>query len=1126
MAAAFAPADALPEIQVPTSAGGALRGLGRMTARVPGRTEVVGGVTLARHEVRVDVRQGIATTTVEEVFLNETDRVLEGRYVFPVPASASVSRLALWVGDELVEGEMVERDRAARIFRGIVDDTVRPRDPALLEWAQGSELSLKIFPIPARGDRRVLLSYEEPLSELAGAGRYVYPLSAGEDRGTKVGHLSVVVRIEGDDVIDIATPSHAAAITNERGATTVSFTADDVAPDRDFVLTWKKPKREAAVAALDASTRSFLLRAPVDLPASADVPPARGSSRVVVLDASRSQSAGTLAAQASLATAAVAAMEEGDRFAVLACDSACTSYPEDGLATASPEMGEALRAWLARLTPKGSSDLGGAITAGAQRLPPTDGAQLILLSDGSPSSGELTVGAIVARARAALAGEADVRVVGIGRSVDELVLRAVADGVEATYERLDPGASPARRIDEVVLGLAQPVVRGVEVELPSGATLAAAAPRALRLGDELQLAGAGGMGSGETLRLRGRLGQSPYERAFGVTVSDGPAGLAGRAFARARIDALMREGGAAHDAEIVDLSRRFFVLSRKTSLLVLENDAMFRAFGIERTRSKDPTSNERKIPKVRMGGELPEPSGIGPAGGPPVANWGSLLRDGDLGAKGNMWGDEIGSSFGSGGLGLSGIGEGGGGKGEGKIGLGNIGTIGRGADTGTGQGFGSGHGRLGGSHRSKPPQVRLGATSVSGRLPPEVIQRIVRQNFGRFRLCYERGLRNDPNLSGTVVVSFVIGESGAVSSTTAGGSLADKEVSSCVASSFARLSFPQPEGGQVRVRYPLSFSPGDDAPASSSTWRPSTAPSWTERPTPTHVETDGAWTTLGEPDLERLRATLASDDTKRSAHVALVRGLVLRGRFAEAQQRAAHLAELDPDSADAVDLLAQASLASGDRVAALSALDGLAELSPGSARVHRRIARGMEAAGDERRACAHWRSLVSLEPSDKEAKVESSRCRARVMGERTHVLDELSTGRDDVHPNLAALLTAVRVGSVPAYTAPAPSGVVSAKASCDGGLPCPEPVSIDAAGRVISPFLPSERGEAWARLDGWQVRTVLVGGGDGVRVKLTVTAGGASRTVTFDHAATLDHAAKLAAHGARDRRSVLTQSSF
>ena len=126
-------------------------------------------------------------------------------------------------------------------------------------------------------------------------------------------------------------------------------------------------------------------------------------------------------------------------------------------------------------------------------------------------------------------------------------------------------------------------------------------------------------------------------------------------------------------------------------------------------------------------------------------------------------------AFGSGGLGLSGIGEGGGGRGEG-IGLGNIGGLGHGAGTGTGQGFGSGHGRLGGSHKTRAPKVRMGATSVNGRLPAAVIQRIVRQNFGRFRMCYEQGLARNPNLEGRVGVRFVIGRDGSVSNVGNGGS--------------------------------------------------------------------------------------------------------------------------------------------------------------------------------------------------------------------------------------------------------------------------------------------------------------------------------------------------------------------
>jgi hypothetical protein len=202
----------------------------------------------------------------------------------------------------------------------------------------------------------------------------------------------------------------------------------------------------------------------------------------------------------------------------------------------------------------------------------------------------------------------------------------------------------------------------------------------------------------------------------------------------------------------------------------------------------------------------------GAAGDPnaPTAPWGrdTSLGTDDISARGNMWGDEIGDAFGAGGLGLSGIGEGGGGRGEG-IGLGNIGTLGHGAGTGTGQGFGAGHERLGGSHKTKAPKVRMGATTVSGRLPPEVIQRIVRQNYGRFRMCYEQGLGRNPNLQGRVSARFVIGRDGSVSNVSNGGSdLPDSGVVSCVLSAFYGLSFPQPEGGIVTVVYPIMLEPG------------------------------------------------------------------------------------------------------------------------------------------------------------------------------------------------------------------------------------------------------------------------------------------------------------------------------
>ncbi len=103
--------------------------------------------------------------------------------------------------------------------------------------------------------------------------------------------------------------------------------------------------------------------------------------------------------------------------------------------------------------------------------------------------------------------------------------------------------------------------------------------------------------------------------------------------------------------------------------------------------------------------------------------------------------------------------------------------------------------------------MRAGTPAVGGRLPSDLVQRTVRQSFGRFRACYEAGLRGNPTLSGRVTVRFVIGRDGAVMSAMNGGSdLPDSGVVSCVVSAFRGLSFPVPPDGIVTVTYPIVFT--------------------------------------------------------------------------------------------------------------------------------------------------------------------------------------------------------------------------------------------------------------------------------------------------------------------------------
>ena len=198
----------------------------------------------------------------------------------------------------------------------------------------------------------------------------------------------------------------------------------------------------------------------------------------------------------------------------------------------------------------------------------------------------------------------------------------------------------------------------------------------------------------------------------------------------------------------------------------------------------------------------------------PVAPWGrdeALGRD-PLSALGNMWGPSIGEASGTTVVDRGeGTRRGGSGQGIG-VDLDAIGGLHAGRGPGGPGGEGHGHNCPGctlAGHTTRAPNARMaGPVEVNGHLPAEVIQRVVRSNFGRFRGCYEAGLRDNPALAGRVVTRFAVDSQGMVSIVQDGGSsLPSPGVVACVIRSFYSLSFPAHEGGIVRVTYPLALSP-------------------------------------------------------------------------------------------------------------------------------------------------------------------------------------------------------------------------------------------------------------------------------------------------------------------------------
>lgn len=113
--------------------------------------------------------------------------------------------------------------------------------------------------------------------------------------------------------------------------------------------------------------------------------------------------------------------------------------------------------------------------------------------------------------------------------------------------------------------------------------------------------------------------------------------------------------------------------------------------------------------------------------------------------------------------------------------------------------------------RPTGPKVRAGQFTVTGRLPPEVVKRVVRRIHPQLGRCYQPLLAKDPAASSGATTTFTIATTGNVSFATTMGEITDKPTLLCIQKAFATLSFPQPDGGVVKVVFPLTFSPPEYA---------------------------------------------------------------------------------------------------------------------------------------------------------------------------------------------------------------------------------------------------------------------------------------------------------------------------
>src|SRR5690606_5645666 len=67
-------------------------------------------------QVHFEIRGLLAEVEVRQIFVNDSELWLEGRYLLPLPEQAAVHGLSIEIGDRIIEGEVQEKGEAKATY--------------------------------------------------------------------------------------------------------------------------------------------------------------------------------------------------------------------------------------------------------------------------------------------------------------------------------------------------------------------------------------------------------------------------------------------------------------------------------------------------------------------------------------------------------------------------------------------------------------------------------------------------------------------------------------------------------------------------------------------------------------------------------------------------------------------------------------------------------------------------------------------------------------------------------------------------------------------------------------------------------------------------------------------------
>lgn len=536
-------------------------------------------LSLRKYHIDVHIEDGFARTTIDQTYFNHTSSRLEGTFHFPLPADASLSRLAMYVNGKLMEGGMAERQHARNTFEQIVS---KMKDPALLEWVDGSTFKMRVFPLEPRQEKRIVLSYTQRLNTAYGKTSYRFPAGHNMD---VVRDWSTQVRIKSGSEVHWSSPSHQMTSSVEADDLLLESSETNSRMDRDLVLEWKSDEMNEGdtvwSTAKHEGHRYLMLRHHPALPAKAD---RQRRNWIMLFEASADRDPLLARTQLEIIRTILDNAEHTDTFNIVAANTQTKAFQPSPVTCTASNIKDAVE-FMERTHLIGALDLKQAFVKSATFVSDQD-VENILIHTGSalPVLGENRQHALLKK----LPQDTAYVGVGVGKGWSLPFMKQAASKTGGYFTQINPDEDVVWRAFELSSTLNAPRLLDVNITADTAADAQPFHTFADTVVHGEEICAVVRLDLNATLpksvTLNGMLNQSPWQKKLVVRHVQDDATYLPRTWAKLAIDSWVASDSAAHKDDIIELSKSMYVMSPYTSLLVLEDEAMYAQYGVDRGR--------------------------------------------------------------------------------------------------------------------------------------------------------------------------------------------------------------------------------------------------------------------------------------------------------------------------------------------------------------------------------------------------------------------------------------------------------------------------------------------------------------------------------------------------------------